>query len=123
MPYIAPELRQELDPLIDALAQRLAAQAGESDGAFTGLLNYACTRLALSVIRRRFGRLLGLGGAGDNGQALRRHPGQKAPAGRLEQRFRSQQAQHLLGVLGAAERPEPGARPPGQDDAKKRQSL
>jgi hypothetical protein len=57
MPYIAPELRQELDPLIDALAQRLAAQAGESDGAFTGLLNYACTRLALSVIRRRFGRL------------------------------------------------------------------
>ena len=59
MPYIAPELRQELDPLIDALAQRLAdqAQAAGSDGAFTGLLNYACTRLALGVIRRRFGRL------------------------------------------------------------------
>ncbi len=59
MPYIAPELRQELDPLIDLLAERLAAQAeaAGSDGAFTGLLNYACTRLALAVVRRRFGRL------------------------------------------------------------------
>ena len=59
MPYIAPRLRRELDPLIDALAERLAAQsqAAGSDGAFTGLLNYACTRLALALIRRRFGRL------------------------------------------------------------------
>ena len=59
MPYIAPELRRELDPLIDALADRLASQAkaAGSDGAFTGLLNYACTRLALALIRRRFGRL------------------------------------------------------------------
>ena len=59
MPYIAPELRQELDPLIDSLADRLAAQAEEAgyDAAFTGLLNYACTRLALAVVRRRFGRL------------------------------------------------------------------
>jgi hypothetical protein len=59
MPYIAPKLRQELDPLIDALADRLAAQseAAGYDAAFTGLLNYACTRLALVVVRRRFGRL------------------------------------------------------------------
>ena len=59
MPYIAPELRQELDPLIDALADRLAAQsrAAGYDGAFTGLLNYTCTSLALAVVRRRFGRL------------------------------------------------------------------
>lgn len=59
MPYIAPELRRELDPLIDALADRLAAQAGVAgyDGAFSGLLNYACTRLALAVVKRRFGRL------------------------------------------------------------------
>jgi hypothetical protein len=59
MPYIAPELRRELDPLIDSLADRLAVQAGaaEYDGAFTGLLNYACTRLALAVIRHRFGQL------------------------------------------------------------------
>jgi hypothetical protein len=59
MPYIAPELRQKLDPLIDTLADRLAAQAEAAgyDGAFAGLLNYACTRLALAVVRRRFGRL------------------------------------------------------------------
>ncbi len=59
MPYIAPELRQELDPLIDTLAERLAAQAEAAgyDGAFTGVLNYTCTRLALAVVRRRFGGL------------------------------------------------------------------
>jgi hypothetical protein len=59
MPYIAPELRRELDPLIDKLADRLAAQAEAAgyDGAFTGLMNYACTRLALAVVRRRFGSL------------------------------------------------------------------
>ena len=59
MPYIAPDLRRELDPLIDALADRLATQARDAgdDGAFAGLLNYACTRLALAVVRRRFGRL------------------------------------------------------------------
>jgi len=59
MPYIAEELRPELDPLIDELAERLAAQAKAAgyDGAFTGLLNYACTRLALGVMRRRFGGL------------------------------------------------------------------
>jgi hypothetical protein len=59
MPYIAPELRRELDPLIDALAGRLAVQAEAAgyDGAFTGLLNYTCTRLALATIRSRCGRL------------------------------------------------------------------
>jgi hypothetical protein len=59
MPYIAQELRQELDPLIEALAERLAAQAEAAgyDGAFTGLLNYTCTRLALATVRRRFGCL------------------------------------------------------------------
>lgn len=59
MPYIAKELRGELDPLIDALAERLTAQARAAgyDGAFTGLLNYACTRLALGVVKRRFGGL------------------------------------------------------------------
>lgn len=59
MPYIAPEQRRELDPLIDALADRLAAQAkdGKDEGAFAGSLNYACTRLALAVVRRRFGGL------------------------------------------------------------------
>jgi uncharacterized membrane-anchored protein len=59
MPYIAPQHRQELDPLIEELAQRIVAAArGQNyDGAFAGLLNYACTRLALTVARRQFGPL------------------------------------------------------------------
>lgn len=59
MPYIAPEQRRDLDPLIDALAAQLADTAREagSEGAFAGLLNYAVTRLALSVVHRRFGGL------------------------------------------------------------------
>lgn len=59
MPYIDPRWRQELDPLIDALAQRIATQAKEAgyDGAFTGILNYAVLRLALAVVRRRFSGL------------------------------------------------------------------
>ncbi|MGQ9687489.1 MAG: DUF6899 family protein [Desulfobaccales bacterium] len=59
MPYISTRERRELDPLIDELAARLVAQAEAAgyEGAFTGLLNYAYTRLALAVVRRRFGRL------------------------------------------------------------------
>jgi len=59
MPYITPDLRRDLDPLIDALAARLAQQAREagSEGAFAGPLNYALTRLALSTVQQRFGRL------------------------------------------------------------------
>jgi len=59
MPYIALEQRRACDGLIDELAGqivRLSEEGGE-DGAFAGLLNYACTRLALQVVRRRFGRL------------------------------------------------------------------
>ncbi len=57
---ISPPLhRQELDPLIDQLAGRIVQEAGKMDqeAAFAGLLNYACTRLALKIIRLRFGRL------------------------------------------------------------------
>ncbi len=59
MPYIAPELRQKFDPLIEALAEKLAqeAQAAGDPGALAGLLNYACTALALKAARRRFGPL------------------------------------------------------------------
>ncbi|MBM4295306.1 MAG: hypothetical protein FJ126_10465 [Deltaproteobacteria bacterium] len=57
MPYVAPEHRQELDGLIDQLAGAILAQAQKAkyDAAFAGLLNYACTRLALQIVRRRFG--------------------------------------------------------------------
>jgi Domain of unknown function (DUF6899) len=53
MPYIVPKHRWALDPLIDELAGRIAAQAKESkqDGAFAGLLNYTCTCLALKILR------------------------------------------------------------------------
>jgi hypothetical protein len=59
MPYIAPQARQAFDGLIDELAHRIVkeAQVYGYDAAFAGLLNYACTRLALKVIRTQFGRL------------------------------------------------------------------
>lgn len=59
MPYIAAEQRKILDRPINELAGeivRLAQESG-SDGAFAGLLNYACTRLAVQVVRGRFGPL------------------------------------------------------------------
>ncbi|HEY5648563.1 MAG TPA: hypothetical protein VIU33_03625, partial [Nitrospiria bacterium] len=48
-----------LDPLIDQLAEQIAAEskAQESETAYAGALNYTCTRLALKVIRLRFGGL------------------------------------------------------------------
>ncbi|MCS6902891.1 MAG: hypothetical protein NZO41_01250 [Candidatus Bipolaricaulota bacterium] len=59
MPYIAPQDRRPLDPLIDRLAEQIVQQAKAQnyDAAFAGLLNYACTRLALKVIKLRFGGL------------------------------------------------------------------
>ncbi len=57
MPYIAAPQRTELDGSIDQLAEGIVrlAQAQQGDGAVAGLLNYACTRLALKVVRQRFG--------------------------------------------------------------------
>ena len=59
MPYIPAEQRKTCDELIDGLAGQIVrlAQESGSDGAFAGLLNYACTRLALQVVRRRFGKM------------------------------------------------------------------
>jgi Domain of unknown function (DUF6899) len=59
VPYIPPEDRAPLDPLIDDLAARIAARAGESGSeiAVAGLLNYACTRLGLAILKLRFGRV------------------------------------------------------------------
>lgn len=59
MPYIKAPLRQEIDALIDQLASGIIAQAQQSKdpGAFAGLLNYACTRLALQIVRRQFGQM------------------------------------------------------------------
>jgi hypothetical protein len=59
MPYIAPHHRRQLDPLIEALAAGIAKEAEQYDytAAFAGLLNYACTRLALLVARQGAGPL------------------------------------------------------------------
>jgi hypothetical protein len=59
MPYIPPQHRQELDALIEELADRLLQEADKMnhEAAFAGLLNYTCTCLALKIVRRRFGRL------------------------------------------------------------------
>jgi hypothetical protein len=59
MPYIPKEDRAALDAAIDGLADKIAERAKVSDteAAFAGLLNYACTRLALGVLRRRFDRM------------------------------------------------------------------
>ncbi|KKU76090.1 MAG: hypothetical protein UY12_C0029G0004 [Parcubacteria group bacterium GW2011_GWA2_47_8b] len=59
MPYIAPKDRKELDPLIDQLAEKIVKQSKDygNDGAFAGLINYACTRLTLKVIKMLFGQM------------------------------------------------------------------
>jgi hypothetical protein len=59
MPYIPAADREKLDGAIDALAERVVAASKQNDheAAFAGLLNYACTRLALRVVRLRFGRI------------------------------------------------------------------
>ncbi len=59
MPYIPPKARNQFDPLIDALAERIVAEAKAegNDAALAGLLNYTCTRLALQIVRLQFGRM------------------------------------------------------------------
>ncbi len=59
MPYIVPKDRKKFDPLIDKLAEKIVAEAKDYnyDGAFAGLLNYTCTRLALKIIKLQFGKI------------------------------------------------------------------
>lgn len=55
MPYIPPELRPGLDRHVAALAEAINSAAAELDGdaAYAGLLNYACTTLALQTMPAR----------------------------------------------------------------------
>ena len=55
MPYIDPAHRGALDPAIADLAERIRAlrDAHDDPGLYAGLLNYACTRLALEVVPGR----------------------------------------------------------------------
>lgn len=50
MPYIKQEQRRDLEPTIKELAQKIKATCKDDKTAFAGLLNYACTCLALQVI-------------------------------------------------------------------------
>ena len=59
MPYINPQNRKQFDPLIDELAEKIVEESKKEnyDGAFAGFLNYVSTRLALKVIKLRFGKI------------------------------------------------------------------
>jgi hypothetical protein len=59
MPYVKPEHRAALDPAIGELAQKIAglARSSPEETAYAGLLNYACTSLALRVVSARFGKV------------------------------------------------------------------
>jgi hypothetical protein len=63
MPYIAQSDRTGLDGLINELAQKIVEQAniadpsGTNPAAYAGLLNYTCTRLAMQVIKLKFGKM------------------------------------------------------------------
>jgi hypothetical protein len=55
MPYVKPEYRDALDPAIGTLATRIAdlATTIPEETGFAGLLNYACTSLAMQVLEAR----------------------------------------------------------------------
>jgi len=63
VPYIRPDHRAYLDPLIEKLAARIWELSSENSSeeevaaTFSGLLNYACTKLALSVLYDLYGRM------------------------------------------------------------------
>lgn len=59
MPYIAQKDREPLDPLIDELAKKIVegATAYGGEAAFAGFLNYTCTRLAMKIIKLKFGKI------------------------------------------------------------------
>lgn len=59
MPYIKSEYRATLDPPIAAAARAIVeiARTLPDETAFAGLLNYACTSLAMQVMDARFGKV------------------------------------------------------------------
>jgi hypothetical protein len=59
MPYVKAELRQALDPAIRELARAIvdAARDLHDETGYAGLLNYACTSVAMRVIEGRFGKI------------------------------------------------------------------
>jgi len=50
MPYIRQEDRDRINPFIDKLAEEITSCVVYHDVDFGGILNYTCTRLALSLM-------------------------------------------------------------------------
>jgi hypothetical protein len=59
MPYVKNEYRHALDPAIREVSRTIAelARSMPEETAFAGLLNYACTSIAMQVVEERFGKL------------------------------------------------------------------
>jgi hypothetical protein len=59
MPYVKPQLRTALDPAIGDLARAIvdAARDLPDETGYAGLLNYACTSVAIQVVEGRFGKI------------------------------------------------------------------
>jgi hypothetical protein len=59
MPYVKPEIRAALDPVIGELSERILEIVKDmpEETAFAGVLNYACTSLAMRIVESRFGRV------------------------------------------------------------------
>jgi hypothetical protein len=59
MPYVPSDFRETLDPAIRELARCIVeiARTKPEETAFAGLLNYACTSVAMHVIEGHFGRI------------------------------------------------------------------
>jgi hypothetical protein len=57
MPYVKAEYRSALDPAIREVAHVITdlARSMPEETAFAGLLNYACTSIAIQVVESRFG--------------------------------------------------------------------
>jgi hypothetical protein len=59
MPYVKPDIRAALDPAIGELSDRILEIVKDmpEETAFAGVLNYACTTLAMRIVESRFGRV------------------------------------------------------------------
>lgn len=68
MPYILPEQRIIVDPLIEELAEKILS-IGSVPGLYAGVLNYTCTRLILELTKDKkfsYGHLALITGVLDN---------------------------------------------------------
>lgn len=53
MPYIKQDLRDQLDPELNRLIDKIKSLAPDKSPSVAGLLNYSCSRLAIGTIPER----------------------------------------------------------------------